>query len=375
MSFSVKGWCPGAYRPMLSGDGLVVRVRPRLARLDRVQALGLCAAATRHGAGLIDLTNRANLQIRGVSEGAWPALIDDLGALGLLDDDPATEGRRNIIVAPFWVPGDDTHRLTLDVLARLGDLPALPAKVGFAVDVGAAPVLRGVSADFRFERGISGRVILRAEGHEAGVPLAPGAEVSALIRLAAWFVTSGGAAAGRMARHDVALPDWALGTEAPVVSPPRLHPGAHLLGAVRGLPFGQIRAADLAAAITESNCLALRLTPWRMLILEGGAEGAYPGLLAQADAAELRADACPGAPFCPQASIETRDLARDLARHFTGSVHVSGCAKGCARQTKANLMVTGSAGRYDLAFDAKAGDSPLQTGLTAPQILTQFGAA
>ncbi len=25
----VKGWCPGALRPMESGDGLVVRVRPR----------------------------------------------------------------------------------------------------------------------------------------------------------------------------------------------------------------------------------------------------------------------------------------------------------------------------------------------------------
>ena len=26
MSFTVKGWCPGALRPMLSGDGFVVLV-------------------------------------------------------------------------------------------------------------------------------------------------------------------------------------------------------------------------------------------------------------------------------------------------------------------------------------------------------------
>ena len=25
---AIKGWCPGALRPMQSGDGLVVRVRP-----------------------------------------------------------------------------------------------------------------------------------------------------------------------------------------------------------------------------------------------------------------------------------------------------------------------------------------------------------
>lgn len=375
MSYSVKGWCPGAYRPMMSGDGLVVRVRPRLARLDRVQALGLCAAATRHGAGLIDLTNRANLQIRGVTEATWPALIDDLGALGLLDTDPATEARRNIVVAPLWAAGDDTRRLAQELLARLDEMPALPAKMGFAVDTGNAPVLGAVSADFRFERGGSRRVILRAEGHDKGVPLAPGTEVAALIRLAAWFVASGGVPAGRMTRHRAALPDWAQGTEAP--APPRaaLRPGPHPLGPVRGLAFGQIRAGDLAQAISRSGAEALRLTPWRMLILVGGAAGEYPGLLAQADAPELRIDACPGAPFCPQASVETRDLARALATRVAGTLHVSGCAKGCARQAPASVMVTGNAGRYDLAFDARAGDSPLHSGLTAPQILTQTGAA
>ena len=64
----IRGWCPGAHRPMMSGDGLVVRVRPRLARLTTEQVLGLCAAARRHGNGTIDLTNRANLQMRGVDE-------------------------------------------------------------------------------------------------------------------------------------------------------------------------------------------------------------------------------------------------------------------------------------------------------------------
>ncbi len=28
--WEIKGWCPGALRPMQSGDGLVVRIRPRL---------------------------------------------------------------------------------------------------------------------------------------------------------------------------------------------------------------------------------------------------------------------------------------------------------------------------------------------------------
>ena len=40
-----KGWCPGAYQPMQSGDGLIVRVRPRFARLNAKQALGLSQAS------------------------------------------------------------------------------------------------------------------------------------------------------------------------------------------------------------------------------------------------------------------------------------------------------------------------------------------
>ena len=38
--FEIKGWCPSALRPMLSGDGLVVRLRPRGGRLSSAQAVG-----------------------------------------------------------------------------------------------------------------------------------------------------------------------------------------------------------------------------------------------------------------------------------------------------------------------------------------------
>ena len=34
-AWEIKGWCPGALRPMQSGDGLVVRIRPPTGRLTR----------------------------------------------------------------------------------------------------------------------------------------------------------------------------------------------------------------------------------------------------------------------------------------------------------------------------------------------------
>jgi len=95
----VKGWCPGALRPMQSGDGLVVRVRPFGGRLDAAQISGLAHLAERHGNGLIDVTSRANLQIRGVSESGHRLLLDGLAQLTLLDPD-AVDALRSVLTEP-----------------------------------------------------------------------------------------------------------------------------------------------------------------------------------------------------------------------------------------------------------------------------------
>ena len=124
---SVKGWCPGALRPMQSGDGLVVRVRPFGGRLDAAQTAGLAHLAERHGNGLIDVTSRANLQIRGVSESSHRLLLDGLAQLTLLDPDADTESRRNILVTPFWRDGDETQALAAELEEALAERPARAA--------------------------------------------------------------------------------------------------------------------------------------------------------------------------------------------------------------------------------------------------------
>ncbi len=363
----VRGWCPTAHRPMAAGDGLLVRVRPRLAHLTRAQAIGLSEAAAEHGNGAIDVTNRANLQIRGVREDRWAALVATLCALDLVDTDPALEAKRAVLVAPDWQEGDDTHRIASDLTARLAELPQLPGKFGFTIDAGAAPLLRDAPADIRIERDATGGLILRAEGRTGGIALATGTEVAAVIALAHWFVGSGGSAAGRMARHSATLPGWADDDIVP--SPPgiALATGPHPLGAVVGLPFGRIAASDLARMAVDGH--GIRVTPWRCLIVEGGVA------TEQTDFARLHTDACVGAPACPQASVATRALAIRLAPHVGGQLHVSGCAKGCARALPADVVLTGRDGRFDLAFAARAGAPPAIAGLDAAQIFARFGAA
>ena len=361
----IRGWCPTAWRPMAAGDGLLVRVRPKLGRLTREQVIGLCEAAIAHGNGQIDATNRANLQIRGVD--AWEPLIEELCDLGLVDRDPVAESRRAILVAPDWRTGDDTHRIATELMQRLSELPDLPGKVGFAIDAGDTPVLYADPADFRIERGTDGELILRAEGREAGARVATGGEVDALIAVARWFVDTGGTAAGRMARHDAVLPMIAaVLPKAPATKP------AYQAGTAHGLPFGRIDAAALAAFMRANDATAIRVTPWRTLIVEGGASGV---MLGREDPATVRVDACVGAPACPQASVATRDLAIRLAPHIAGRLHVSGCAKGCARSAPADVVLTGRGGRFDLGFVARAGEPPALAGLDAPAVLAHLGAA
>ncbi|MET0363516.1 MAG: cobalamin biosynthesis protein CobG [Sphingobium sp.] len=358
----------------MAGDGLLVRVRPALARITREQAFGLCDAAMAFGNGAIDLTNRAGLQIRGVSDGGLTGLMERLVALGLIASDPAVEARPAILVAPDWTPGDATHRVALQLMARLAEFPELPGKAGFAVDLSEAPVLKASPADFRVERSEAGSIIVRADGRDRGVTVAEGAVVDTLLALAHWFVDSGGGAAGRMARHRMELPPLLSGSDAPAAA--RSLPMVdHPLGGVLGAPFGRMEARRLADFLTGIDTPALRITPWRRIIVEGVWPTLADGMATDPDDAAMHADACVGAPSCPQATVETRTLALGLARHVGGSLHVSGCAKGCARPSPADVVLTGRGGAFDLAFDARAGAPATRSGLDAAQILSLLGSS
>lgn len=380
----IKGWCPGAWHPMASGDGLLVRVRPRFGRLTRDQLLALCAAAETYGSGLIELTSRANLQLRGVSEASWPGLMEALVEQGLVDPDPAVERHPQLLLAPDWRAGDATHAAARLLEARINELPALPAKWGLAIDAGDAPRLSEASADLRIERAAVGALLVRADGRSRGTPVdSPAAAVELLIRLAHWFVASGGRDAGRVRRHEAPLPSWAPASTPPASTLPiragqPMALGRHPKGRVLGLPFGRASAATLRALIGAESVgsealTAVRVTPWRRLLIEGvpTSESSPPGLLESEGDPRLAMQACPGAPHCEQASVATLGLARALAerRLIAGAVHLSGCAKGCACRQPTDLCLTGRDGRYDLIIGDRADGAPAATGLSESDVI------
>lgn len=361
----VKGWCPGALAPMESGDGLVVRIRPKGGRLDAAQGAAIADAAEAHGSGVIELTGRANLQLRGVTVASHPALLHDLRAAGLLDADAAIERRRNVMVTPFADAESDALAAALEAALVDSDLD-LPAKFGFAVDTGLAPVLAQDPADIRVERGADS-LILRADGMAEGTAYRGPQDALALAR---WFLDEGGARNGRGRMASLiargARPAGAT-TDARVAAPPPA-PGTYSQGILAALEFGQI-APDTLRRL--SRLAPLRLTPWRM-ILAAGARALPPlaDLILDPADPRLALRACPGAPACASGLAETRALARRLAPLVPAGdvLHVSGCAKGCAWPRAAALTLTATAEGFDLIRHGRAADPAALRGLHPDQL-------
>jgi precorrin-3B synthase len=131
-----------------------------------------------------------------------------------------------------------------------------------------------------------------------------------------------------------------------------------------------MEAASLAAfarAAARHGVADIRLAPARSLILlcpdaAVTNEARESGLILDPADPRHAIAACPGAPACASGRIATRALARRLAERggFPGSVHVSGCAKGCAHPSPARLVLVGTDAGVALVRDGRAGDAPEQ---------------
>lgn len=372
----VYGWCPGALRPMASGDGLVVRIRAPHGRLTSEQALRVAELSQTYGNGLLDLSARANLQMRGISEERHPDLIAGLRDIGLVDETAETEARRNIIVTPFWKGDAPTQRIARDLAEQLRQAKdlRLPGKFGFAVDTERAPVLHSTAADIRVECG-SDCLLLFADGSDLGKRVTPDTAAQESLRLARWFLEQGGAPDGRgrmsrlVTRRDLPS-EFSAPRSAPAPSTP---PGQTPVGQMVALEFGQTTADTLRALASLGP---IRLTPWRMLLVETEqAVPPLPGLILDETDPRLQVIACTGAPECLQAHAPTRDLARQLAPYVPHgrTLHISGCTKGCAHPKPADLtLVARTSDSFDLIRCGTASDHPEATDLIRarlPEIL------
>ncbi|MFC0691037.1 precorrin-3B synthase [Paraburkholderia humisilvae] len=107
--------CPGLLRIVAARDGGICRVKLPGGALSAAHAHAIADAAETHACGVIEMTNRANLQIRGVRAGEEHALIERLLAAGLGPHAPAAEGTS---AARFANPAaDDVRNLMISPTA------------------------------------------------------------------------------------------------------------------------------------------------------------------------------------------------------------------------------------------------------------------
>ena len=389
---------------MPSGDGLIVRVRPQSGTLSPDELLALADAAGRFGNGHIDLTRRANLQLRGVSEASLPPLHDVIAHLGLLDGDPDGEAVRNVMINPL--AGIDPfevleiRNIARELTRRLeteSSLWALPTKFGFIVDGGGVLSLAAQRADIRLAAITNGSDVTIAVGLDkrGGIDwlgaVSPPSAAAVAIETAHAFLdeTSRGT---RQRIRDLSAVNFTslksgirsrldpLMIEVPAIDASSRRVGLLSLGSDRfavgiAAPFGRAETDQLrklADAMTACGIEEIRPSPWRTLYAARPANRAgqhlldvarHAGFIVDPGDPLLQIEACPGAPACQSTSLDTRGDARRIAGllsrfRFAGTVHVSGCAKGCAKSGKADLVLVGSEGDYGIVHQGTAQDHP-----------------
>lgn len=376
-------------------DGGICRIKLPCGRLSAAQARAVAAAASAHASGVIEATNRANLQIRGVRPDAEQALIDALLAAGLGAGSPGADDVRNLMVSPL--AGLDTDALVdisplaehiLDLLQDQAHFHALSPKFALLLDGGEAVAMlehphdiwlsamgRGDDALFAF--GLAGCPPHSPEQPPA-LAAVPRAQVPALLQaLLELFLELATPEQTRM-RHLLAehpegdlllrlqqrldrplLPAGNWQRPAPQAF---AHLGVVAERHVGGAPaLGRLDAAqldalaDLADTFGDGN---LRLTPWQSLLLPNARDTdavlqAMNQLGLATDAREplARLIACTGSAGCTKGLADTKADAQALAPLLPDAavVHLSGCPRSCAAAHVAPFTLLAVApGRYDL---------------------------
>ncbi len=407
-----RGACPGLSRPMPTGDGLLVRLMPT-STIPLLAFSELCAAARRHGNGIIEVTSRGSIQVRGLREDSAPRFATEIAALAIAADD-------GVPIHCNPLAGSDADEMldasVLDAALRRAlaqqPLGKLNAKVSVAIDGGGQLDIAGLSADIclrsqmlnggvAFDVGVGGDA---ASATHVGT-VSSAHSVAAALQLLALVARHGPDARARtvlttagLDPFRAAIAELLTADGQPPASQPsreaigihRLHEGSLACGI--GLGFGHADAASLERltdAARKAGASGLRIAPGRILLAIGlapptvqnfVAAAAHLGFVTRPDDPRRRVVACAGAPICASAHIASRAIAPRIADLVAThgpdapTIHISGCAKGCAHAAPAALTIVGTAEGCALIADARPSDSPFAVVSTQelPNVVTQF---
>lgn len=377
---------------MPARDGGLCRIRLMGGELTSAAAHVVADAAARHGSGVIEATNRANLQLRGIRDDAHEALVAMLLDAGLGPATPGADDIRNLLLSPL--AGNQTRTLAGQIVGTMQRdvrLHALSPKFALLLDGGERLAMLDHPHDIWLASMDDGARL--AFGLAGCPPVAPGdapaigsversQAVPLVLALLHAFLDLAAPEHARMrdlldavsvervlASLDVPfMRDARAWRRAP--ADPALRLGAHAqaendaMHAGAQPPLGRLSVSSLHAlaelAATRGSSV-LRMTPWQSVLLPGVEAAHAPfvldtmrtlGFATSSDEPLARVIACAGSPGCARSPADTKVDALRLAERLppgAGEVHLSGCARSCAAARPiATTLVAVAPGRYDL---------------------------
>lgn len=368
------------------------------------QARGAADIAEELGGGYLDITTRANLQIREITAENGPLVVMRLGEIGLLPRGTGADNVRNITASPTvgidaaeWIDTRPQVRALHHHILTTRDLVGLPRKFNIALDGGGAVAVLEETNDIslRAARTADGTLLYALglggiTGHhdfarQTGVAVEPRDVVKLCDAILRVFIAHGDRTDRKKARLKYLLDRWGFEKflaeveklfGRPLPRPAALalaphgdkhghlgvhaqrQPGLSYVGVVT--PLGRLSVEQmrgLAALADAHGSGELRLTVWQSLIIPDVAEPAplLAGIAALGlshDASHLRGGlvACTGSAGCKFAASNTKRHAAEIAEWLDAritlpapiNIHLTGCHHSCAQHYVADIGLLGA---------------------------------
>jgi len=391
----------------MAKDGILVRIRVPggLISTDKFRLLG--DLAQEFASGYIEITARANVQLRGIDGARVEELRGALEKFGFLPS-RLHDRIRNILASPL--AGIDPEELidTQPIVRNLDeclqndkDLAKLPAKFGFAVDGGGYRFDRGgtdlaLSAEriatglqFRLFIGVQATDIIAAPGEESELLLKA---ARACLEVAKEFeIPARGRSIightlarerflqclkGFAQRNQHELDDSWKSAGLRIPFGVMLASRVGRIAVIPSVPLARLTAAQVLAVshICEEHGAGVRVAPWRGIVLSEIRESSAGQVCAALENIGLPVDgrdgfqglaACAGTDGCSAALADVRADAVVLAGLLAGltpspgwKINLAGCEKRCGMRTDAMMDLIGTASGYSVHMQGR----PAHTG-------------
>jgi ferredoxin-nitrite reductase len=393
--------CPGLFTPILAPDGILCRLRIPGGQLTATQLEQLANFCQNFQITHLQITNRANLQLRNVPPDTDFSPLQTAGLTGSI---PGTDHLRNIMISPlagFDAQAQIDTRLLVPALDRLlsnwPDLIHLSPKFSIGLDGGERLSVRSQPNDLRFLCHDGAFHLQLADQTFRLLPQNTVQVVQALIEVYLYHVdrhlpkpprfakllTQVGMEAfvRAIAPWTTAVPNDETTEERSQTMPVGLYGDSIALA----IPLGQISVKQLrglATLVTHSGAGLLHLTPWRNLVLPG--MGDLEGVDRELHRLQLSRNrdnpwrfliACSGSTGCASGLADVQADAQHLAQlpNLTQTtIHLSGCDKFCAHRGVSDLTLVGVAPETYEVRRGKAVIAVLPRGEALAQVQTQL---